>query len=166
MNTKLIDIVRYLPTHVKEQYPKRHPGDIELIAIHHEGDPNPETEATPWDLARWHVDGLDRAGICYHSVVTSDGLRWKTNLDSTIAQHVGSTHNPKAIGICGTGNFSEQPPTMEQMLGLVLEALRYCRAYPKAEVVGHNELGRTSCPGSLFDMDAFRQAITMIRETR
>ena len=162
MITEPLDITRHLPTHESKEYPERNVGDIELVVIHHEGDPNPETESTPFDIARWHVEGLDRAGICYHSVVTRDGIQWKTNLDRTVSKHVGETYNPKAIGICATGNFDQEPPTQDQALGLLIEVLRYLNAYPDAKVVGHKELGDTSCPGEFLDMDKFRGAIDLL----
>ena len=63
MITDPADITRYLPTHDSKRYPERDVGDIELVVIHHEGDPNPERESTPFDIVSWHVEGLGRAGF-------------------------------------------------------------------------------------------------------
>lgn len=159
----MLDIVRYLPRHATERFEIRSLSDIDRIIIHHEGDPNPDNPSTPWDIAHYHVDDLNRAGICYHSVVDRTGIRFKTNNDSTSPLHAGDQQNPTAIGICGLGNFDLEPPTREQVFGMVLEAIRYLDAYRDLEILGHSEVGNTSCPGKYLDLSDFRAALRLTR---
>lgn len=76
--------------------------------------------------------------------------------------HTLGGYNTKSIGICLIGNFDEAPPPKEQMAKLV-ELTRYLmRAYgiSKVNVLGHREADPSrTCPGKLFDMDAFRKSL-------
>lgn len=162
----VIDIVRYLPVHGTKKYGTRPLSTLKergYIVIHHEACGCDNPRSTPWDLARYHVQSNGWPGIGYHSVVTPDGLRWKVNNDSTLSYHV-KDYNTQSIGICGVGDFTRNGPTREQLLGMVLEVIRYQQAYgiPIERVVGHGDLQATACPGHLLDMQGLRDAVQVL----
>lgn len=147
-----VDVTRYLPKHPTRMYRSRHLGNIDSIVIHHSA-----TEGgDPWAFARYHVS-KDYPGIAYHSVIMPDGLRFKTNHDSTISWHT-QNFNSTSLGIVLVGNLSESTPTNHQKLALFDELMLYGRAYKinPTKVYGHREHFETGCPGANISMEDIR----------
>jgi N-acetylmuramoyl-L-alanine amidase len=78
-------------------------------------------------------------------------------LNETGAHCIGL--NQKSIGICMIGNFDIEPPS----INVLSKCRRVCRSLmeifniPAERVQGHREYANyKSCPGSLFDLDIFR----------
>ncbi|MCX7805264.1 MAG: N-acetylmuramoyl-L-alanine amidase [Planctomycetota bacterium] len=87
------------------------------------------------------------------------GYRWKQQLRGA---HAGAAeYNEHGIGIVLVGNFNETRPTehqMESLRHLLRFLMDYC-GIPAHNVLGHNEIKITDCPGRNFDMKALRAAI-------
>lgn len=151
----VIDVVDYLPTHSVKTYNDRLLTDITKLVVHHSA----TSDGDPWSFARHHIYEHDFPGIGYHSIITRDGRRWKTNYDRTVSYHVGRA-NDYSIGICLVGDFTYSQPTVKQKFALLRDLFRYGRAYgvQADNVQGHEEAGGyTDCPGDI-NMEAIRGA--------
>ena len=70
--------------------------------------------------------------------------------------------NFKSIGICCVGNFDTQPPPKALLNKLRAICLYFMAVYgiPPENVYGHREFASyKSCPGNMFDMEAFRKSL-------
>lgn len=76
--------------------------------------------------------------------------------------------NSKSIGICFVGNYDKEPPSSDKLffgVSLCRQLMKQFRI-PRDQVIGHRESYPLlkgpvvkTCPGSAFDMDAFRQRL-------
>lgn len=143
---------------------------VEYIVIHHSLTKDGKTK--DWDAIRkYHMGANGWSDIGYHYGVESvDGIIRVIpgRSETTVGAHVGDGgFNSKSLGICVVGNYDlEVPPAknLEVALNLV-QGLMKKYGVPPSKVIGHREAqkmagvpldGRKSCPGKLFDMDAFR----------
>ena len=134
---------------------------IEKIVIHH--------SASNWgsvgDIRKWHLDRGWR-DIGYSVVILNGQIKPEIyidkyngrlemgrglNFDNTIdGAEIGAHtlgYNTKSIGVCmvGNGDFTgEQWKTLKMFIQL------WQRIIPDVEIVGHREVGSTTCPG--FDV--------------
>ena len=117
---------------------------IKEIIIHCSDTPDgrPDTAA---DIHRWHKEkGWD--GIGYHYVICVDGKLEHGRPEYWTGAHAKG-HNVNTLGVCliGRGEFSDK-----QWLVLDTVIHQLLAKYPTAQVLGHNEISRKSCPG--FDV--------------
>jgi hypothetical protein len=101
----------------------------------------------------WHKEGgFD--GIGYHDVILESGEIDKGRPLYWTGAHAKG-HNTDTIGICLIG---EDEFTPQQMAALHYLLYQYRVKYPKAKIVGHNELDPTKeCPG--FDVQEWLKRI-------
>ncbi|MEW9052712.1 MAG: peptidoglycan recognition family protein [Neobacillus sp.] len=126
---------------------------IEKLVIHHTSRVDFTAEITHL----FHQNERGWSGIGYNYFIEKDG---------TIVEgrglHVGAHaygYNRNTLGICATGDFDIEQPTKAQMTTLIEICQHFMEKYQLQvqDVVGHRELGfDLTCPGTLFDMDAFR----------
>lgn len=147
--------------------------NIEYIVIHHSA--SADTALEDFDaIFNWHtgnpnVDppvGRGWRDIGYHAVVerleNSPSAQFGRP-DHTPGAHVFG-HNSSTLGCCFVGNFNNGPPNMDLIrYGAFRVIAPWCVQYhvQVEQVVGHNEVPGTStdCPGTFFDMDAFRDLV-------
>ena len=99
----------------------------------------------------WHVNGNGWSDIGYHFIVLGDGtVETGRHINKTGAHCRG--HNKGSIGVCVTGNTSQEPPNLLQLdslwgkLRLLMEEYNLDRH----NVYGHRDFGTTECPGNML----------------
>ena len=101
------------------------------------------------DIDAWHRE-RGFTGIGYHFVIDING---KVEIGRPVEQagaHA-SGHNAQSIGICYIGGLDANGKAKDTRTNEQKEALRTLvrklkRKYPKAEVIGHNQVARKDCP--------------------
>lgn len=147
------------------------------IVIHHSA--SSSGNAASFD--RMHR-GKGWDGLAYHFVITNGkggpdgGLevshRWWAQkhgahaggLTREAPPETRNDYNEFGIGICLVGNFQHREPTRAQMKRLagLIQRLRQMFDIPAENVVGHQHVKSTACPGKLFP---WRTLFALIGET-
>lgn len=142
---------------------------FEFVMLHHSL--TKDSGTVSWGaIRRYHVETLGWAGIGYHFGIefvadpgVSDGGSYEVllgrTLDRTGAHCYQAGMNRRAIGICLVGNFDLAAPC-EASLAVATSLVRWLLSLigKGAEaIIGHRDFAPyKSCPGSRFDLDAFR----------
>ncbi len=144
------DVVDQLIKHPTKTYPTRQRKAITHICIHHSavGGMVPVQ-----NIAQYHVEGKDWAGIGYHFYILLDGAILQTQRVETASWHV-SHNNDQSVGICVAGDFTYAPPPQAQidatarLTAWLMEDLDV----KEQNVLGHREFpgNDTSCPGETW----------------
>lgn len=138
---------------------------IDTILVHHAAS---SPQATPADVARWHVEENGWPGPGYHLIIDYAGTAYKVNLDKWACYHA-YRDNWTAIGICLTGDFRDgRLPSAAQLVTLTREIRRY-QGYAGIRYLGGHRHGRdtrnrgTSCPGDemLPILDFIRRQVNL-----
>ena len=119
--------------------------DVFKIIVHHTASPR---DTTVSQIRDWHVNGNGWSDIGYHYIILGDGtLERGRSINKTGAHCKG--HNKGSIGICVTGNTSQEPPTTAQVESLfgTLKMLLEDYNLQRSDVYGHRDFGATECPG-------------------
>ena len=119
----------------------------DYIVLHHAA----ASIASAADVDRWHKQN-GWAGIGYHFYVRKNGIIYRGRPIGALGAHV-SGKNDVSIGICAEGDYSfEQMPTAQKraIAGLLDYLKNNC--YPRAEIVGHREIGSSDCPGKNYPL--------------
>jgi hypothetical protein len=121
------------------------------IILHHSASSRDKTtikDINAWHKLRW-PDFKSSLGyfIGYHFVITADGTITKTRQSEEIGAHC--IPNEGRVGICLTGNFDVETPTLRQLdsLGGLLVKLKSIYQLKDTDIFGHCELAKTACPG-------------------
>ena len=159
----VIDVVDSLPRHPTLPPYQDRTEAIRKIVIHHTDTPK---SVTVEQIARYHVYGTSAykdpwPGIGYHYVIAADGTIYWTQRHETRAYHVGAANN-YCLGVSLIGRFlvkdydgTIQPPEdrlptpaqMEATARLVAWLMHTVNVSDIENVVGHKEVGVTTCPG-------------------
>ena len=123
----------------------------DTIVIHHTGFPGEDKDTTAAAVHKFHRYERGWAGIGYHYFIRKNGMIEQGRRPNAVGAHVRN-HNKHTIGICLAGNFDIGTPTQEQITSLQLLTANLCEQYKldpmkKGVIVGHRNLGNTSCPG-------------------
>ena len=124
-----------------EQPPLRR--KVDTIVIHHSATPRGR-HVTVAEIRKWHKK-RGFVDIGYHEVIYIDGTAHKGRDINKIGAHVKGQNTGK-IGICviGDGRLGFEPAQLQALK----ERLRYYRnILPNVQIVGHNDLAKTLCPG-------------------
>jgi N-acetylmuramoyl-L-alanine amidase len=147
----------------------------EYIIVHHSMTKDSGTKS--WDAIRkYHIENMGMNDIGYHKGIEDIGgviTVMEGRVDVTSGAHTKELGmNSKSIGICVVGDYDVIAPPQGY-----LDVLReLCNAYminyniPTKNILGHREVGLMAgydwtkgqfktCPGRLFDMDAFREFV-------
>jgi N-acetyl-anhydromuramyl-L-alanine amidase AmpD len=134
------------------------------IVLHHSATTSGSVTSIDADHRR-RKDAAGNAwlGVAYHFVIGNghgmdDGqvvptFRWKQQLDGA---HAGDRRqNALTIGICLVGDFDVQAPTARQLAALdrLGGALVQRYGIRRADVVRHQDIHATRCPGRLFPFE-------------
>lgn len=143
----------------------------EYVVIHHS-----ETKDGVWKdwdaIRRYHKDVKGWRDIAYHYGIELVGTELTLQYGrtpETVGAHCNEGGmNTKSLGICVVGNFDNKPPAesiLEMLRGLV-KSIQTQYNIPTNRVLGHKEaqvamggVATKTCPGKMFDMDAFRASL-------
>lgn len=139
------DIRDLLPRHPTKRWSRR-TGRILYFCVHHSAT---SSDVTPSAMARHHIR-RGFAGIAYHYVIGADGIIYQCNSDRDFTWH-GHDFN-SGLGICLTGNFTNESPTTEQLFSLNWLYSQKQVEHGKLQLVGHKEAPKaaTACPGDTW----------------
>ena len=134
--------------------------DWRYIVIHHSG--TDSGNAVAFDRYHREVKGWKK-GLAYHFVIGNGngsgdgkleiGKRW---LNQQPGAHAGDPSiNRVGIGVCLVGDFSKSHPTRRQLKALskLLALLASTYDISPENVLGHNDITQTKCPGANFPQD-------------
>ena len=139
--------INIIETNWKWNTPLYNRKKTDYIVLHHAA----AAIASVSDVDRWHKQN-GWAGIGYHFYVRKDGIIYRGRPLTAIGAHV-SGKNDVSLGICAEGDYSfEQMPTAQKRA--IAELLDYLKSnyYPRAEIVGHREIGSSDCPGKNYPL--------------
>ncbi|CAM3774218.1 N-acetylmuramoyl-L-alanine amidase [Alkalicoccus chagannorensis] len=125
----------------------RNLNNVEYIIIHHTAHPS-------WglmDTHMYHRDDLGWAGIGYNYFIHRQAIIYKGRGKKQGA-HAGGSYNNRSIGVCVAGNFDSQTPSEEQIEACIWLVRKLKKDYPNAEIIGHNGVSNTACPGRNFPL--------------
>lgn len=142
---------------------------ITHLVVHHSLTEDGDTKN--WNAIRkYHMETNGWADIGYHYGI--EKVRGKITLQygrkvSRTGAHVAGM-NKNTIGICVVGNYDKRAPSAEKLnkLEALVRQLQRTFKVPSKNVIGHWEAQRLqglppeqrkSCPGTKFDMAAFRR---------
>lgn len=147
------------------------PGDclpFRYIVLHHSL--TADGSAVNWNAIRkYHMEQNGWSDIGYHFGVEKVGEKFQI-MGGRSMKHPGAHaqgFNTSGIGICCVGNFDEEAPPVLQWTRTIELCQQINRFFGRRlEVVGHRETYKMhnkpvekSCPGTKFDLDAFRRSV-------
>lgn len=123
------------------------------LVFHHAAAEN----LSPEEVHAIHVD-RGWSGIGYHFYIRSDGSIYKGRDANKIGSHVYG-HNKNTLGICLEGNFEEKGVSDKQLEAAINLGTYLSLKYDIVEILKHNDLGSTECPGKLFPFESVKNSI-------
>ena len=157
------DLSLFLLKHPSKRYSFRDTNTINTIVVHQTATED-NGQFTAYDIARFHVNTNDWAGIGYHYLITDNGAIYKTNDENVISYHA-SGFNSNSIGVAITGNHDlgdEISTKKYNALVYLLAKLSNKYNISVENIIGHNETGSPKqCPS--IDMD---QLISDVKKKR
>lgn len=125
----------------------------ERLVIHHAAAEN----LSPEEIHQMHLD-RGWSGIGYHFYIRSDGTIYRGRDENKVGSHVAG-NNTNTLGICLEGNFEENGVSKEQLEALLNLSTYLCLKYDISDILKHNDLLATECPGRLFPFESIKYAI-------
>ena len=124
----------------------------EYIALHHAE----AVECTAKQVDEWHKSN-GWAGIGYHFFVRKDGSIYEGRPLWALGAHVQGKNNV-SVGICAEGDYHNKDKVMpDAQKKSIKELIAYLKTlYPDAEIVGHGEIGASSCPGQYYPLEEMK----------
>jgi N-acetyl-anhydromuramyl-L-alanine amidase AmpD len=124
----------------------------EYIALHHAE----AVSCTAEDIDRWHKEN-GWAGIGYHFFVRKNGKIYRGRPLDSLGAHVQGKNNV-SVGVCAEGDYHNKDKEMPQaQKKSIKELIAYLKGiYPSAAIVGHGEIGSSSCPGQYYPLDEMK----------
>lgn len=119
---------------------------ITHIIVHHLA----ASIATPQDIHNWHLaNGWSGAG--YNEYIRKDGTVYKMRGDNEGAHCIG--YNNIGYGIALEGDFDKEI-IIKKQYDILIERLQINKTrFPNLKrIVGHREVGKTTCPGKNFKL--------------
>ena len=123
------------------------------LVIHHAAAEN----LSPEEIHQMHLD-RGWSGIGYHFYIRSDGTIYKGRDENKVGSHVAG-NNTNTLGICLEGNFEENGVSKKQLEALLNLSTYLCLKYDISDILKHNDLLATECPGKLFPFESIKYAI-------
>ena len=155
----ITDLSNFLLKHPTNRYAFRDTSTIDSIIVH-QTDTEDQGKFTAYNIANYHVNNNDWAGIGYHYLITDDGAIYQTNSDYLVSYHA-SGWNSRSIGVAITGDhvIGSQSDNYDiigkkKYNALVYLLAKLCNKYNLSvdNILGHNETGSPkSCPNLNLD---------------
>ena len=97
-----------------------------------------------------HIHSEGWGDIGYHFLIDPSGRVYEGRQLAWQGAHAGGANNEHNIGICLLGNFQVERPTREAIGSLerLIEDLSRRYRIPRRQVLGHQDLKTTECPGA------------------
>ena len=137
----------------------RNRGGYRRITVHHSAEREPpslngsvaQSSAAVRSIQKAHMDGKETGwgDIGYHFVIDPYGRVFEGRELAWQGAHAAGSNNIQNIGICLIGNFDEEKPTKAALdrLRQLIDTLRSKWKVPRNQVLTHQELKKTECPG-------------------
>ena len=128
--------------------------DVRLLVVHC-SDTNNNQNLTAIDIHKMHLKfGWD--GIGYHKVINRSGRIENGRPEYWIGAHVKG-NNETSLGVCLIG---KDKFTKKQFISLKKVLDKWQSLYPKANIVGHRDIGNTmkTCPN--FDVKTWLKNVS------
>ena len=134
-------------------------GGYRRITVHHSADREPPTldgsvaasAAEVRSIQKAHMEGKETgyADIGYHFVIDPFGRVFQGRELPWQGAHAAGANNVQNMGVCLIGNFDEEKPTKPALDALkkLLDEQRTIWKIPRTQVLTHQELRSTECPG-------------------
>jgi hypothetical protein len=134
-------------------------GGWRRITVHHSAERVPpeldgtiaESSAAVRSIQKAHMEGKETGygDIGYHFVIDPYGRVFQGRDLAWQGAHAAGANNIQNIGVCLIGNFDEERPTRAALdrLRQLLDSLRSTWKIPRGQVLTHQELKSTECPG-------------------
>lgn len=125
--------------------------NTDSIVLHNQGG-----EGTVESIHSYH-QSKGWAGIGYHFFVRLDGKIYRGRPIDTVGAHADDS-NSHSIGICAEGNYMQRQSMPDAQKQAIKDLLSYIKSefYPNANVIGHNEVCSTDCPGKYYPLDELK----------
>tara|TARA_R100000322_G_C5444544_1_gene191412 strand:+ start:895 stop:1425 length:531 start_codon:yes stop_codon:yes gene_type:complete len=153
------DLSLFLLKHPTKRYNFRDTSTIDRIVVHQTATED-NGQFTAYNIASFHVNTNDWAGIGYHYLITDDGTIYQTNPDNVSSYHA-SGYNTRSLGVAITGDHDlGDEISTKKYNALVYLLAKLCNKYnlSSSAIVGHNETGSPKqCPS--LDMDKLRSEV-------
>ena len=122
----------------------------QYIVLHHAA----AKTCTAADVDAWHkANGW--SGIGYHYFVRKNGEIYRGRPEWSIGAHAYGKNN-LSIGICAEGDYDKETSMPAAQKAAIAELIENIRTrYRAAAVVGHKEIGASSCPGRYYPLKWF-----------
>jgi len=147
-------------------------GGWKRITVHHSAERVPpeldgtlaESAAAVRSIQKAHMDGKETGygDIGYHFVIDPYGNIFQGRDLAWQGAHASGANNVQNIGVCLLGNFDEEKPTQAALARCrqLLDNLRSTWRIPRRQVLTHQELRSTECPGKYLArwVEAYRRA--------
>ena len=146
-----------MPAHYDHMDKNR--GGYRRITVHHSAEREPpdlngsvaRSAAAVRSIQKAHMDGKETGygDIGYHYVVDPYGRVFEGREIAWQGAHSAGANNVQNIGVCMIGNFDEERPTRASLekLRQLIDGLRSTWKIPRSQVLTHQELKKTECPG-------------------
>jgi N-acetyl-anhydromuramyl-L-alanine amidase AmpD len=136
------------------------------IVIHHSGSDHGNTRSIDAE----HEKNRGWEGIGYHFVIGNGAPMALGRIEATFrwrlqrhGAHAGvERYNHEGIGICVIGDYDHEPldPFVEQRLvELCALLIRHMPSFSADDILGHNAVKDTHCPGALVDVEHIRELV-------
>ncbi|SHE37001.1 peptidoglycan recognition protein family protein [Clostridium fallax] len=121
--------------------------NVKSIIIHHSSTTEADCEA----IHEGHIR-KGWSGIGYHFFINKDGTIHRGRPEKAIGAHTIG-YNAISLGICLEGNFQNETISNDQQNSLI-NLLKYLtKKYNINDIIGHNDVYQTSCPGKNIDLE-------------
>tara|TARA_R110000803_G_scaffold149543_2_gene214951 strand:- start:78 stop:587 length:510 start_codon:yes stop_codon:yes gene_type:complete len=148
------DISGNLLKHATKTYAFRDTKTIDRIVVH-QTDSADQGKFSAYNVANYHVNTNNWAGIGYHYFITDDGSVYQTNQDDVVSYHA-SGYNNRSLSVaitgdhvCSSGDDNYDVISKEKYNALVFVLAKISNQYniPSESIIGHNETGSPKpCP--------------------
>ena len=115
---------------------------VDYLIVHHTASTRDMTAA---EIHAEHLN-LGWLGIGYHFYIRKDGSVWRGRPEDGVGSHCEG-YNSVSLGICLSGNFEIEEPTLEQLNSLKSLIRELKAKHPKATVHSHSDFNATACCG-------------------
>lgn len=123
------------------------------VLIHHSA--GPDTGGLDADgIRHYHVEVKGWRDVGYHYLVELEGHRYIVvpgRPETQDGAHCPG-HNQTALGVCMVGDFTDSPPSLEQLRVTAELCADLCRRHGirSLDIRPHRAFRRTECPGKAF----------------
>lgn len=144
---------------------------IDSIVIHHSATMQPNMDKLISSINNNHSQRLHPEEnsfgnhIAYHYIINYDGeIRHTRPLDE-IGYHASNWEkNSESIGICLSGNFDQEEPTLEHYRSLAKLINELKDRFGELIINQHNEFANKSCPWQNFDFNRLMTILMLFYE--